>query len=103
MSEQFFTDDKMFVLALAFFLLMLAVGILLLYWRDSDLVWVIALLLIQLIAIVYYYEFWTRLDSPITLFPEANLLVRPYLVSLWALILVYAVVRLRVKLKVLHK
>lgn len=97
MSEQFFTDDKMFILAVTFFVLMLAIGGVLVKWRDWDVLWVLAVEALQVLPMLYYSHLLGGLPSPLSLFPEVNLLIRPYTVSVWFLVLVYSAVRLRAK------
>ena len=96
-QSQFFTDDVILAAALLFFIFFMAVAILLIYWRDWEVVWVIAMLLIHLLALSYFSVLWTSPDSPIIAFPETNLLIRPYNCLMWALITTYALVRLRIK------
>lgn len=97
MSEQFFTDDKMFILSVTFFVLMLAIGGVLVKWRDWDVLWVFAVEALQIMPMLYYSHFRDNPGSPFISFPEVNLLMRPFIVSLWLLMLVYSVVRLRAK------
>lgn len=97
LSEQFFSDERMLVVAVAAFALMFGIGAVLVYWRDSDVVWVAAFDLIQLLPILYYFRLWESPDTPITLFPETNLLIRPALASFWALVISYSLVRLSIK------
>lgn len=94
MSEQFFTDERMFIAAAFTWSAMFCIGAVLVVWRDWDAIWIGGFLLIQTMLVFYYYLIWQSIDSPITLFPAVNMLARPGFVSLWALILSYALVRL---------
>lgn len=94
-QSQFFTDTVIFTAAILFFVYFVVVAIILLHWRDWEVVWVFALLLAHIIALYYYFILWRRPDSPIVAFPETNLLVRPYTCLVWLLIAVYAAVKLR--------
>ena len=94
-QSQFFTDSVIFMAAILFFVYFVAVAVILLHWRDWEVIWVIALLLVHVIGLYYYYIVWRRPDSPIVAFPETNLLARPYTCLVWLLIAVYAGVKLR--------
>lgn len=97
MTHPFFTDDKMLFLALLFAFVMGAIGAVLVVWRDWDVVWVVALELFNVLALAYYYSLWSAAVSPLTAFPEVNLLIRPYNALLWLLIVSYALTRLNAK------
>lgn len=97
MSEQFFTDERMLFLSVLFALWMLAVGLVLVVWRDWDVVWIGALELFNVLPILYYFNLWSSAESPVLVFPEVNMLIRPYNALLWLLIVAYALTRLDAK------
>lgn len=96
-GEQFFTDARMAAIAVAVFVLMGIVGGVLFHWRDLEILWVGVFEGIHLMPLIHYVSLIQNPTATPLLFSEANLLSRPGLVSLWALILIYCFVRLSLK------
>lgn len=108
MSTQFLTDERMLLASVIVFVTMLGIAAILIVWRDWDVIWIDAFLVIQAVLIYYYYALAAdpshahRAPGTIILIPLSDLLARPAVLALWVLILTYSLVRLRLKYKVRH-
>jgi len=102
MSTQFLTDERMLVASILVFVAMLTIASILLAWRDWDVVWVDAFLVIQAVLIYYYYQVWLLPDAGPRTFPLILLLARPATIAFWVLVVTYSLVRLRLKYKARH-
>ncbi len=95
-SQQFFTDDKMVGLALVFFVGMAGLGVWVWRYHDPDVIWIVAIEVMHLFILAYYYDLWRASDSRsmLELFPTTALLFRPGMVGTWAIVLTYTLSRL---------
>lgn len=87
----------MFAAAALMWLWLVALSIILIRWQDWDVVWTVALAVIQLLAVVYYGLHFITHDSALIPFPVVGLTIRPHLLGVYLLVFFYTIVRLRVK------